>query len=197
MISAGLFAVVLGLRAWLQWVGPFPGDRYAIHHYSGADPGLPSSVIGTFVGIAEPLTVIVTLAAGTWALWPRVGARASIGLCLAAVDIVWNALLKAAFGPTPLWSQAHAAGVNYPSGHTSYVTAVFGYLAWVAARQHQRELVAVCILIIVGMGPERVLSGTHLVSDVIGGYLLGLAWLILVISWVRREPGAGEPSVME
>jgi membrane-associated phospholipid phosphatase len=185
VISGALFGFVLGLRAWVQWVGPFPGDRYAIDHYSGSHLGLPTWVINSYVSIAEPVTVVVMLLAAIWALWRRVEPRASIGLALAALIIVWNAVLKVAFGATPLWSQAHHIGVNYPSGHTSYVTAVFGYLAWLGARGRQPALVAVCVLIIIGMGPERVLSGTHLVSDVIGGYLLGLAWLILVTRWVR------------
>jgi membrane-associated phospholipid phosphatase len=42
-----------------------------------------------------------------------------------------------------------------------------------------RVTAAVVIVIIAGAGPARVLGGQHLLSDVLGGYLLGIAWLIV------------------
>jgi membrane-associated phospholipid phosphatase len=184
VVSATLFSVAIGLRGWLEWVGPLPGDRYAASHWAAGHPALPAWVIDSYVEVAKPPIVLLTLAVGAGALWWRLGPRASAGLLLAALDIVWNAACKLICGATPLWSETHH-GVNYPSGHASYVTAVFGYLAWIGVRHRRVGLVSVCGLIVVGMGPERVLSGVHLVSDVIGGYLLGLAWLILVMAWVR------------
>ena len=77
-------------------------------------------------------------------------------------------------------------GVNYPSGDTAYVAVVHGYLD-VGRGHRQPELVAVCLLLTVGMGPVRVLSDTHLLSDVIGGYLLGGAWLIFVMLWTGHR----------
>jgi membrane-associated phospholipid phosphatase len=185
--GAVLFGVMLGLRGWLQWVGPLPGDRYALAHYSAYRPGLPSSVIDAYVAVAEPWVVVAIVLVGMSALWRHVGLREAIGLALASLVIVWNAILKALFGASPLWAHAHG-GVNYPSGHTSYAMGVFGYLAWIGWRRRQYELLAVCVLVIVGMGPERVLSATHLPSDVIGGYLLGLSWLCVVLPWVARGP---------
>ncbi len=195
VISGVLFGLVLALRAWLQWAGPLPGDRYALYHYYPGSHTLPAWAIDGYVEIAKPWVVLVTLIVGVWALRRRIGLRAAVGFLLAAVVIVWNAVFKAAFGATPLFVQAHDSGVNYPSGHTSYATAIFGYLAWIGVRRRQPGLVAVCLLVTIGMGPERVLSGAHLPSDVVGGYLLGLAWLILITAWVEGEPSAAAGSL--
>ncbi len=47
------------------------------------------------------------------------------------------------------------------------------------------------------MGPGRVLSGAHLVSDVLGGYLLGGTWHLLVLTAHdaarARVPGERDP----
>lgn len=176
---------MLALRGWLEWVGPLPGDRDAAAHYSPAHPGLPHWVIDAYVTLARPWCVLVTLVVAMAILGWRVGTPAALGLLLAEFVIVWNAVLKTIFGATPLWSSLHASGVNYPSGHASYVAAVFGYLAWIGGARHRPEVVGAALVVIVGMGAERVLSGTHLLSDVIGGYLLGVSWLLPVTAWVR------------
>ena len=136
--------------------------------------------------VGAPVAATLTIAVAAWALYRRVGRRAAIAVVLASAVAVCVAVLKALWGPTPLWVELGHGGVNYPSGHTAYATAVFGYLLLVARRYRQPEVVAICLVLLVGMGPERVLSGAHLLSDVIGGYLLGCAWLILVMLWASE-----------
>ena len=87
---------------------------------------------------------------------------------------------------SPVDRRGAHSGVNYPSGHCAYAVAVFGYLAILGRRHRQLEVVAVSLLLLVGMGPLRLLTGAHLLSDVIGGYLLGGAWLIFSLLWVDR-----------
>jgi membrane-associated phospholipid phosphatase len=45
-------------------------------------------------------------------------------------------------------------------------------------------------LAILGAGPARILGGQHLISDVLGAYMLGLSWLLLayvyLLTPVRR-----------
>jgi len=78
-----------------------------------------------------------------------------------------------------------------------YATAFFGSLGWLAWRRRQREAVAVCAFAILAMGPARVLSGAHVVSDCLGGYLFGAGWLLALAAAFGRTrrglPLAGSP----
>jgi membrane-associated phospholipid phosphatase len=77
------------------------------------------------------------------------------------------------------------------------IAGVVGYLLWL----HRRTLVAkilcvvVPVLIAVVVGLTRVLLGAHWFTDVVAAWLLGAAWLALVITTHRlyltaRERGA-------
>ena len=80
---------------------------------------------------------------------------------------------------------------SYPSGHTVYATTVFGMLAWLAWEHGRRDAAVVLAGLVVAMGPARVLSSAHLASDVVGGYLLGSAWLLVAVTAYappRRRP---------
>jgi len=76
---------------------------------------------------------------------------------------------------------------SFPSGHTlnaTVVAGVVGYLLWL----HRRTLVAkiLCVVVPVGVavvvGLTRVLLGAHWFTDVVAAWLLGAAWLALVIT---------------
>jgi undecaprenyl-diphosphatase len=91
---------------------------------------------------------------------------------------------------------------SFPSGHTlnaTVIAGVVGYLLWL----HRRALVAkvlcvvVPVVIAVVVGLTRVLLGAHWFTDVVAAWLLGAAWLALVVTAHRlyltaRERGAPE-----
>lgn len=92
----------------------------------------------------------------------------------------------------PVASAAHS---SFPSGHAQGVVVAGGVLLvalWpvlpVARRGPAVVAVAAWALL---MGASRVLLGVHYVSDVVGGYLLALAWLALCTAafapWVTRS----------
>jgi undecaprenyl-diphosphatase len=107
----------------------------------------------------------------------------------ASTVVILNALLKHLFGPTPLWVEYHEFGRNFPSGHVAYATSLFGMVAYVAHQHRQRAIVVTAVTLIVLMGADRVLSRAHLPSDVIAGYLVGGAWLCLVLALLGPDPG--------
>lgn len=84
----------------------------------------------------------------------------------------------------------NAAGGGLPSGHTQAVTVVWLYLA---TRYHRRWLWAVCAAFVTLVPLSRVYLGVHYPSDVLGGFLLGLALLALwqlevpVERWLTRH----------
>jgi undecaprenyl-diphosphatase len=76
---------------------------------------------------------------------------------------------------------AHESGLSFPSGHAQ--AAIVGYAvlllvflpilhgAW------RRVAVAVAVLMVLAIGFSRIALGVHYVSDVVGGYVLGAAWV--------------------
>ncbi|HHL45869.1 MAG TPA: phosphatase PAP2 family protein, partial [Gammaproteobacteria bacterium] len=88
-------------------------------------------------------------------------------------------------------------GVNtfsFPSGHTAMSTVVYGMLAIIVAgmlpvaRRWLAYGLAGVLAVLVGF--SRLYLGAHWFSDVLGGFLLGVAWAALVGIAYRRHPPA-------
>ncbi len=76
---------------------------------------------------------------------------------------------------------ATAHGQSFPSGHAMSSTIAYGALLLVLmpalAPKARRPAVAGVVVLVLAIGFSRLALGVHYVSDVIGGYALGLAWL--------------------
>ena len=91
---------------------------------------------------------------------------------------------------------AYGHGNSFPSGHTLGSTIVYGALTLVflALVRHRWRVwfVAAIGLLVFAIGLSRIALGVHFLSDVIGGWLLGLAWISVTAYafqvW-RRETG--------
>jgi undecaprenyl-diphosphatase len=91
---------------------------------------------------------------------------------------------------------AHASGMSFPSGHAQSAVVVTGILLLVLApalgRRGRRLALGAALLWILCVGFARVTLGVHYVSDVLGGYVLGAAWVAAMAAafnaW-RRERG--------
>ncbi len=99
------------------------------------------------------------------------------------------------------WTLAVRGSSSYPSGHVVYSVLVFGLLAYLASRHPPRfwlRAVMVCLpaIIVIAMGPARIIDKDHWPADVAGGYLISLPLLMGVIwahahlpAWLgRRAP---------
>jgi undecaprenyl-diphosphatase len=73
----------------------------------------------------------------------------------------------------------------YPSGHVLLFVVFYGfvaYLAWKYLEGRARWMVTgVCATLIVLIGPSRIVLGEHWASDVIGSYIIGSFWLIILV----------------
>jgi undecaprenyl-diphosphatase len=168
----------------IQLNGSFPGDSDLISWMRHPHPGEPLAFFAhLFALLGNPIVAALCVAI-VWVvvdddLGPRYGM-----LVLAAVSAVaFNALLKAILGPTPLQTSVRGsfASGNFPSGHVVYITSLCGLLGWFALARGHRASFAAMLLLILAMGPLRVLDGAHWPSDVLAGYALGLAWTIVVL----------------
>lgn len=79
---------------------------------------------------------------------------------------------------------------SFPSGHASIAVAFYGLLSYllICVAQSWRTKVSLFlagILIILAIGFSRIYLGVHYLSDVFGGYVVGVIWLIIAISFSK------------
>jgi undecaprenyl-diphosphatase len=89
-----------------------------------------------------------------------------------------------------------AFGQSFPSGHSMQAVVCYGalllvFLPLLSGRARSGAIAATAVLI-VAIGFSRLTLGVHYISDVLGGYVLGTAWLLASVAafeiW-REERG--------
>jgi undecaprenyl-diphosphatase len=176
------------MRAWLEWVGPLPGDRWTLSLLvdrpitSGPLVHL-SDVMGS-LGTAP--FALLTGAVAIFVVARAYGGPAALPLILSFGVVPLNAALKLLSGTTPLYRTYHESDHNFPSGHAAYAAAVYGTLLVIALRHGRRDVAVAFGVLIAAMGPTRWILGGHLFSDVVAGYLVGAAWLIVAFTIPAR-----------
>lgn len=75
---------------------------------------------------------------------------------------------------------------SFPSGHALSATTFFGTLGFITLIGETRlrrsaAVVAGCVFMALSVGLSRVYLGVHFLGDVVGGWLLGAAWVTLMI----------------
>lgn len=180
VLAAVLSAFVAVCWATIAAFGAFPADSATAEEVAErrlGDLGLIIPRVLSFLGepaVAAAWTVVLALIAGH-----RLGRRyAALVIAAAGVAVVTTTIKVLADRPRPAAGQG--LDPSFPSGHTAYVTAVLGLTAILLAEHRRWRLAAGALLVIAAMGPSRVLLGVHWLSDVLAGYAIGLAWLVLV-----------------
>jgi undecaprenyl-diphosphatase len=92
-----------------------------------------------------------------------------------------------------------ALGWSFPSGHAMAAMVAYGMLAYLAVMRFGRPaapfIVAAACAVVLAVGFSRVYLGVHYFSDVVGGFLSGIAWLAVCASAAeiarRHARGAG------
>ncbi len=132
-----------------------------------------SGVLWTLIGVATILLVIRR----RWRL-------AGYLLVTGAGVLVLDPILKSLVGrlrPVVAHPIAHGTGNSFPSGHSLGSFVCYGALFLVflpATRGRWRTVfAAVTAALIAAIGVSRLLLGVHYVSDVLGGWALGITWL--------------------
>ncbi len=82
----------------------------------------------------------------------------------------------------PMNSVSLESSFSFPSGHATIAMAFYGFLAWFLLKKQKKQFVRGFILIlalvlIMLIGFSRLYLGVHYLSDILGGYLLGLIFL--------------------
>lgn len=142
-------------------------------------------VLETVSLLAKPVTLWVIAAVAVGFLW-RPG-RHRICLFLVVTSLgggLIDTVVKAAVDrPRPVVDHpvATALGKSFPSGHAMGATVVYGALLvafWTFLPRRWRGWALVATVgLVLAVGSSRLFLGVHFLTDVIGGFLLGLAWL--------------------
>jgi membrane-associated phospholipid phosphatase len=86
--------------------------------------------------------------------------------------------------PRPLQSLVVENSFSFPSAHATLAVAVYGFLIYLVvkkgtARFSQQAFIFLGVIFILTIGMSRLYLGVHYVSDVLVGYIIGLAGIFL------------------
>ena len=131
-----------------------------------------------------PVLWVVTLSAVAWAWWHGARKLAVFLVATTAVGGLTSITIKLLVDrPRPVVDHpiTEAFGKSFPSGHALSSTVVFGavLLAFlpVLSGRWRHVAIAATSLFVLAIGATRLLLGVHFLTDVLAGFVLGLAWL--------------------
>ena len=184
--------------------------------YSWRSPGLNTLLEAiTYCGNTAS---IITL---TLVLLALPQTRIRYGLPVFIADVLTTALkvvvknLIARPRPDAIYFLVPESGYSFPSGHSITSIAVYGMLAWLIWYYHKtdaavgthglgaeaaaaakmpakkRALMILCAFLSVAIGLSRIYVGVHHPTDVLGGFLAGIATALLVLMAVVQTINSG------
>jgi membrane-associated phospholipid phosphatase len=194
----GLIASLLVLGSIAEGVRAqevFVLDTWATPFLHGiASPGLDTVMlrltdIGSSLVIVPIFVVVMALT-----LWKqRYGAALFLSIASGGA-LVLNGAMKVLFErPRPhlAWAKV-LPDYSFPSGHTMNAFVFYVALAlivWsVFGRRVGLTAVAVAVAVALGVGVSRIYLGYHYLTDVVGGLVAGIAWLLVVGAAFHARP---------
>jgi undecaprenyl-diphosphatase len=195
LIIGFLAILASAISIYARFTLMFPGDLYLTLRLQSFNNHLLLSIMEciSFIFGGWP-AVLVVLVIGI-IVWWRIGRLEAIMIPAAGLITLLNTALKLAINrPRPSADLVHVLspeqGNGFPSGHAFFAVLILGLTAYfVSVNLKNRNLrilaLAGLIALILSVGTSRVYLGVHWPSDVIGGYLIGGAFLTALI-WFHR-----------
>ena len=148
------------------------------------------TIFSVISALGAPVLAVIVAIAFILLLRKRAWAEAAGLACASGGALLLDYLLKSLFHrgrPEFATEFVHTATWSFPSGHAMESLAGYGFLTWLLLPHlhnlTQRRLAVIACVVLVGLiGFSRVYLGVHYVSDVLGGYLAGGAWLLITIT---------------
>ena len=152
---------------------------------------------------SSPVWWAILLPVAGWLAFRRLPRLAAFVLVTAIGSSLLNSAIKLVVDrarphlPDPV---ATAGGGSFPSAHAQAAIVGYGILLLVflplVARAARPWLIAFAGLLVLTIGFSRIALGVHFFSDVIGGYLIGAAWLVAMThAFSAWRTDQGQPPV--
>jgi membrane-associated phospholipid phosphatase len=160
------------------------------NHIDALDPAWRG--VGLLGGSAALGAVVLASCVFTWRRLDRRWLAFLVG-CYTGTEVLFWSLKLVVDRPRPPLSVrlATVASGSFPSGHAAIATAVGASLLIVAAQTTRPGLWRMALATLVGLplvvGLSRLALGVHWLTDVIGGFLLGLGWVLICAALMQRD----------
>lgn len=202
--TAAIAAGCLAVMVWQVLIaGPFVAWDWPFHEYVDASQptGLPRDLLDLLASLGGQrlYTAPLLIGVGAWVAWTQHSWRPLMAIAagLATVFFVGYAI-KFGLGRTPPADGIdvlHGDGQAFPSGHTANATLtwllivvlLFGAAGAWPDRARFRRWLAVAMVVVFVAGMLMTVLDYHWLSDIPGGWLLGL--LALMVALLVLGPG--------
>ncbi|HXH01672.1 MAG TPA: VTT domain-containing protein [Xanthomonadaceae bacterium] len=170
--------------------GPLAIDRSVFETMSGLRNPLADRLMAGLASIGDPQVLAPAAALALfWLLWRRRWMAAAHWLAALAFGLTLTAWLDASIDmPRPAGA---ASGFGFPSIAVTMTTITFGFFAVLIARELPGRTriwpYLISAVVVALLGFARLYLGAHWLSDVLGGILFGIAWLLLLGIAYRRH----------
>jgi membrane-associated phospholipid phosphatase len=142
---------------------------------------------------STPSLVAMALVAAAWLAWRGRRADSLLVVLGTAGGLALAPLLKLVFTrQRPTGHLVFVDSWSFPSGHSLNSMVVLGLLTVLVVRERPGRLwrtlfATLGAFLVLMVGFSRVYLGVHWPSDVLAGWLIGALWLVLVLTFARRN----------
>jgi undecaprenyl-diphosphatase len=198
LAATGLLVVATLLGVMAKGQGPLPGDLAISRSFQQLVPynGSVKAVSGYVATLVAWLPIIAFAVALLMRRWRDAALLAVAGLTTLyfAEDGLKSLFVRPRPAAEYISIHESSRGLSFPSGtalRTMVILVVVGYLKWQAGKANRSSndgglsrfyslLFPFCLSLLFVANAARVLVGAHWVSDIIGGWLFGAGWALVL-----------------
>ncbi len=181
------------------------GVANAVHRWARGLGDVPLALVRFVTDLGAPPVLVAWSAIATvYVLRHRRARLAAFLVATGTLGGLVNSTVKVLVDrPRPVFDHplGHAMGKSFPSGHAMSSTVVYGALLLVflpaLPRRARPYAVGGVVTLVLLIAASRLALGVHYLSDVLGGVVLGLAWLAASVAafrvWVTERGRPATP----